>query len=53
MCLICVELAKSRMTAREGRQALREMRGGLDREHVLEVEARLAEAEQAEAAEKP
>lgn len=43
MCLICVELAKEKMTAKEGRQALREMREGLDRAHVAEVEAKLSE----------
>jgi hypothetical protein len=53
MCLICVEVAKSKMTAREGRQALREMRDGLDPAHLAEVEARLAEAEKAESAKKP
>lgn len=45
MCLICVELAKAKMTPKEGRQALREMREGLDRSHVVEVEAKLAELE--------
>ena len=53
MCLICVEVAKAKMTASEGRQALREMRGGLDPAHVAEVEAKLAEAEKAESAKKP
>ncbi len=53
MCLICVEVAKSKMTAREGREALREMRAGLDPAHLAEVEARLAEAEKAESAKKP
>jgi len=48
MCLICVELAKSKMTAGEARQALREMRTKLDREHVEEVEAKVAELENAE-----
>ncbi len=47
MCLICVEIAKSKMTAAEGRQALREMRVKLDPEHVAEVEAKLAEVEKA------
>jgi hypothetical protein len=41
------------MTAREGRQALREMRDGLDPAHLAEVETRLAEAEKAAAAKKP
>jgi hypothetical protein len=48
MCLICVELAKSKMTAKEGRTALREMRVAMDRAHVAEVEAKLDEAEQTE-----
>ena len=45
MCLICIELAKSKMTSHEGRQALREMRDRMDRDHIAEVEAKLAEAE--------
>ena len=45
MCLICVEIAKSKMTASEARTALREMRLGLDKAHVAEVEAKLAEVE--------
>lgn len=48
MCLICVELAKSKMTAKEGRQALREMRVAMDKSHVAEVEAKLADAEKDE-----
>jgi hypothetical protein len=47
MCLICIELAKNAMTAREGRRALGEMRVKLDKAHVAEVEAKLAEAEKA------
>ncbi len=55
MCLICIELAKQKMTAAEGRRALGEMRVALDRAHVAEVEQKLAEAEAgaAEAAKKP
>lgn len=49
MCLICVELAKQKMTASEGRRALGEMRVALDRAHVAEVEAKLDAAEAAEA----
>ena len=45
MCLICVEIAKSKMTAREARQAFREMREGMERAHVGEVETKLAELE--------
>ena len=50
MCLICIELAKNAMTATEGRRALGEMRVKLDKAHVAEVEAKLAEAEKAGAA---
>ena len=52
MCLICVEIAKSKMTVIEARQQLREMREGLDQAHIAEVEAKLAEAEAA-AGQKP
>ena len=48
MCLICVEIAKSKMTVREARAQLREMREGMDRDHLREIEAKLAEAEKAE-----
>jgi hypothetical protein len=48
MCMICVELAKQKMTAAEGRRALGEMREAMDRAHVAEVESKLAEAEQTE-----
>ncbi len=48
MCLICVEIAKSKMTVKEARAQLREMRVGLPREHVAEVEAKLREVEQTE-----
>ncbi len=47
MCLICVEIAKSKMTVNEARQALREMRLGLDKGHVVEVEMKIDEAEKA------
>jgi hypothetical protein len=47
MCLICVEIAKSKMTVGEARTALREMRLGLDKAHIAEVEAKLDEAEKA------
>ena len=49
MCLICVELAKAKMTSKEARQALREMREGMDRTHVSEVEAKLTELEKTDA----
>jgi hypothetical protein len=48
MCLICVEIAKSKMTVKEARQALREMRDGMDRIHLAEVETKLDEAEKTE-----
>jgi hypothetical protein len=47
MCLICVELAKNAMTAKEARRALGEMRVKLDADHIAEVEAKLVEAERA------
>lgn len=47
MCLICVEIAKSKMTVNEARQQLREMREGLDKAHIAEVESKLDEAEKA------
>ena len=46
--MICVELAKQKMTAVEGRRALGEMRHAMDRAHVAEVESKLTEAEQTE-----
>jgi hypothetical protein len=48
MCLICVEIAKSKMTVNEARQQLREMREGLDQAHIAEVESKLAEVEKAQ-----
>jgi hypothetical protein len=53
MCLICVELAKSKMTTREARAAFREMREGMDRVHAGEVEAKIAEIERQDATRKP
>lgn len=47
MCIICVELAKQKMTAPEGRRALGEMRVALTPAHAAEVERKLADAEQA------
>ena len=48
MCLICVEIAKSKMTVNEARQALREMREGMDRAHLSEVQAKLDELEKSD-----
>jgi len=47
MCLICIDLAKQKITPAEARRALREMTEKLDREHVREVETKVAEAEAA------
>jgi hypothetical protein len=52
MCLICIEFDKKAMTSREARRALGEMSVKLDAAHVREVEAKLAEAEQADPASK-
>ena len=48
MCLICVDLAKEKLTASEARRALGEMRVKLDAEHIAELEANIASAEQAQ-----
>ncbi len=48
MCLICVEIAKSKMTVKEARTQLREMRLGMDKRHIAEVEAKLSEIEKTE-----
>ena len=53
MCLICIELAKEKLTAKEARRALGEMRVKLDRDHIAEVEAKLAEAEARATTNKP
>lgn len=50
MCLICVDIAKQKMTTREARQALREMSEGMDRDHLREVQAKIEEAEKSEKA---
>lgn len=46
MCLICVELAKQKMTPAEGRRALGEMRVKLEPAHAAEVERKLTAAEE-------
>ena len=53
MCLICVDLAKEKLTAKEARRALGEMRMKIDRDHIAEVEAKLAEAEARATTNKP
>lgn len=50
MCLICIDFDRGALKLREAKRALGEMRGQLDAEHLKEVERKLAEAEQAEAA---
>jgi hypothetical protein len=49
MCLICVEIAKSKMTTQEARQALREMRTGMESDHVRELETKLDELDRSDA----
>jgi len=48
MCLICVDFDRGALKLREARRALGEMRQGLPADHVREVEAKLAEAEERE-----
>ena len=45
MCLICIDLAKKTLTAKDARRHLGEMRVTMDKQHVAEVEAKIAEAE--------
>ena len=45
MCLICIEIAKSKMTVKEARTALREMAEGMERSHLVEVEQKLQQLE--------
>lgn len=47
MCIICVDLAKQRLTATEAKRHLGEMRQGLG-DHAVEVEAAIAEVQRAE-----
>jgi hypothetical protein len=37
MCLICIELTKNKLTAREARRNLEEMHEDLDKEHIFEI----------------
>jgi hypothetical protein len=48
MCLICIDFDRGSLKLREARRALGEMRGTLDRQHLEEVERKLAEAERRE-----
>jgi polyhydroxyalkanoate synthesis regulator phasin len=45
MCIICVELEKGRMTAKEARRALGEMVRDIGSRHAEEVERAVSEAE--------
>ena len=45
MCLICIDLAKNVLTPKDARRHLGEMRVKMDKAHVAEVEAKIAEAE--------
>lgn len=47
MCLICIDFDRGWLKLREARRALGEMRASLDRQHLREVESKLAEAERA------
>ena len=46
MCIICVDLAKGNLTAKEARRALGEMVSKVGAEHVAEVERAIREAEE-------
>jgi hypothetical protein len=48
MCIICVDFAKGRMTAKEARRALGEIVPKVGANHADEVERTLREAEDAE-----
>lgn len=52
MCIICVDLAKQRLTANEARRHLGEMREALG-DHALEVEDAISQAQQAQPAPPP
>lgn len=45
MCLICIDMARGAMRPAEARRALGEMRAKLDPKHLLEVEAKVEDAE--------
>lgn len=48
MCLICIELAKKRMTAHEARRAYTEMVTKIEPDHAQEVRQRIETAEREE-----
>lgn len=45
MCIICIDLAKGKLTTKEARRALGEMVQKLDPAHVREIEKELAKKE--------
>jgi hypothetical protein len=45
MCIICIDLAKKVLTPKDARRHLGEMRVTMDKAHVAELEAKIAEAE--------
>jgi hypothetical protein len=47
MCIICIDFERGALKPREARRALREMREGMDAQHVKEVEQKLDAAEPA------
>jgi hypothetical protein len=47
VCIICIDLAKGRMTTKEARRALGEMVAKVGRQHAEEVERALREADEA------
>jgi len=48
MCIICVDMAKGKLTTKEARRALGEMAVTLDPVHLREVRKKLSEAESEE-----
>jgi len=47
MCIICIDFDRGALKPREARRALREMREGMDAQHIKEVERKLDDAEPA------
>jgi hypothetical protein len=41
MCIICIDFDRGALKPREARRALREMREGMDAQHIKEVERKL------------
>lgn len=49
MCMICIDFQKQKMTTKDARRALREMRDGMDPEHAREVTQMIVETEKQQA----